>query len=117
MKYCGTIGFFEGNEEVSPGVFKPKIVEKHPYYGDVLENKRRFQAVSDKQNDDLVLSSRISVLSDLYMQKHWPSVRYVIWNGVYWKVVDVDVGIPRIILTLGGVYNGPFPGGTSCKAM
>lgn len=117
MKYCGTVGFFEGNKEEKPGVFRPVIVEKYPYYWDILENKRRFQAVADKQNDDLILSSRISVIADLYMQQHWPSVRYIIWNGVAWKVTDVDVTYPRINLTLGGVYNGPFPRGTSCEVM
>lgn len=105
MKYHGKIGFWRGNEKIKPGVFIPSIVEKD-YYGDVLEQRRKFQSASDKQNDDLTLSSQISVISDLYMQQYWPSIRYLIWNGVKWKVVDADLRHPRIILTLGGVYDG-----------
>lgn len=108
MKYCGKIGFWEGYKQSKPGVFVPSIIERE-YYGDVLENRRRFQTVPDHQNDDLTLSSRISIISDLYMQQHWPSIRYIIWNNVRWKVTDVDVSYPRLTLTLGGVYNGEEP--------
>lgn len=104
MKYYGKIGFWEGYKQTKLGIFAPSILERE-YYGDILENRRRFQPVSDRQNDDLTLSSRISIVSDLYMQQHWPSIRYIVWNDVRWKVTDVDVSYPRLTLTLGGVYN------------
>lgn len=116
MKFHGKVGFWIGSVEVTPGVFKSDILEKD-YYGDVLDNKRRFQEVSDQQNDDLNISNRISILSDLYMQQHWPSIKYVIWNGVSWKVTDVDISYPRIILTIGGVYNGKNQVGASPNPM
>lgn len=106
MKFSGKIGFWEKDEEMKPGVFKPKIVEKS-YTGDVLRNIRRFQTVENQQNDNLVISNRLSILSDLYMQKNWSSIKYVFWNNVKWKVNSVDIGsYPRVIIELGGVYNG-----------
>lgn len=106
MKFSGKIGFWENDIETSPGVFKPKIVEKS-YTGDVLNNIRRFQSSENQQNENLVISNRISILSDLYMRKNWSSIKYVFWNGVKWKANSIDVGsYPRVIIELGGVYNG-----------
>lgn len=106
MKFSGKIGFWLEDIETKPGVYKPNIVEKQ-YTGDVLRNIRRWQAVENQQNEDLVPNNRISVISDLFMQQNWASIKYVLWNGVKWKVTSVDVGSPpRMILDLGGVYNG-----------
>lgn len=106
MKFYGSVGFWKGDVEVRRGVYEPNIVEKS-YIGDVLENKRRFQSTSNDQNDSLRVVNKLSITSDLYLQQNWSSIRYVIWNGVKWEVSDVDVwNLPRIILTLGGVYNG-----------
>lgn len=106
MKFSGSIGFWYKDKEVKPGVYKPNIVEK-PYTGDVLRNSRRFQTVENQQNENLVLVNRLSILSDLYMQKNWPSIKYVLWNGTKWKVSSVDTSsYPRVIIELGGVYNG-----------
>lgn len=106
MKFSGKIGFWMKDIETKPGVFKPGIVEK-PYTGDVLRNIRRFQTVENQQNENLVLNNRISIISDLYMQENWPSIKYVFWNGSKWKVTSVDIGsYPRVIIEIGGVYNG-----------
>lgn len=103
MKFSGTVGFWEQDQETSPGIWKPKIVERK-YYGDVLRSSRSLQT-SDKQNADLRVSNQLSILSDLYMRQNWQSIRYVIWNGVKWSVTNVDISYPRLTLELGGVYN------------
>lgn len=105
MKFSGIIGFWTNDVVTTPGVYRPGIIEKK-YTGDVLKNIRRFQSVENQQNDDLKLNNRLSIISDLYMQKNWSSIKYVVWNGVKWSVTAVDVNYPRIILDLGGVYNG-----------
>lgn len=106
MKFSGEIGFMDGEEEVKPGIWDPKIVERH-YVGDVLRNNRRNQPVSDQQNDDITINNQISIISDIYLKDNWPTIKYVLWNGVKWKVSDIDLdGYPRIVLNLGGVYNG-----------
>lgn len=106
MKFSGKIGFWFGDEETTPGNYKPRIVEKS-YTGDILRNSRRFQSVENQQNDNLTLNNRISIISDLYIQRNWNSIKYVLWNGVKWKVTVIDIGsFPRVILELGGIYNG-----------
>lgn len=104
MKYSGIIGYWEEDVEITPDVYRPKIVERKAY-GDVLENRRSFQATSDSQNDKFTVNNKLSIVSDLYMREHWPSIRYAVWNGVKWKVTNVDVGYPRITLTIGGTWN------------
>lgn len=107
MKFHGTIGFWFNDAEVEPGRFLPHVEERPGYHGDVLRNNLRTQSVSDQQNDNLVINNRLSILSDLYLQQNWSSIRYVIWNGVRWKVTNVELNYPRIILEVGGIYNGP----------
>lgn len=105
MKFSGLIGFWEKDTETDPGVFIPKINEKK-YTGDVLRNIRKFQPTSDQQNENLNINNKLSIISDLYIQKNWASIKYVLWNGVKWRVDSIDItAYPRIILELGGVYN------------
>lgn len=106
MKFSGKIGFWVKDVMTKPGVYKSGIVEKS-YTGDVLKNIRRFQSTENQQNENLRVNNQLSIVSDLYMQKNWPSIKYVVWNGVRWSVTSVDVGTyPRVIVELGGVYNG-----------
>lgn len=105
MKFYGKVGFWEKDVEVKPGVWKPDAIKELPYTGDVLRDNRRFQA-SDTQNDKFTINNQISILGDTYAHENWPSIRYVIWNGVKWKVNSVTVDYPRLTLEIGGVYNG-----------
>lgn len=106
MKFSGKVGFWLKDVEVKPGVYKPKIVEK-TYTGDILKSLRRFQQDENQQNENLKVTNRISIISDLYMKSNWGSVKYVSWNGVKWSVNSIDTSLyPRVILDLGGVYNG-----------
>lgn len=105
MKFVGKVGFWEEEVEVKPGVFRSDIVEK-TYTGEVYRNKRRFQSGENQQNENLVINNQISILSDLYARNNWGSIRYVIWNGVKWKVTSIEVAHPRLILEIGGIYNG-----------
>jgi hypothetical protein len=102
-KFYGTIGFAE-TEETKPGVWKEQIVERK-YYGDLNRNNRRLQT-ADKLNDDITISNEISIVADPYANNHFHSIRYVEFQGARWKVSNIDVQFPRLILTLGGLYNG-----------
>lgn len=106
MKFSGKVGFWTKDIEVNPGVYKSGIIEKS-YTGDVLRNARRFQQAENQQNENLRVTNRLSIISDLYMQRNWGSVKYVSWNDVNWSVNSVDISqYPRVVLELGGVYNG-----------
>lgn len=104
MKFYGAVGFWDENNLLRPGVVKPGIVERN-YYGEVLQNMHRWDQ-SEHQTDDLKVSNRISILSDPYAHEHWPAIKYVVWNGVKWKASSIDIQYPRLIITLGEVYNG-----------
>lgn len=104
MKFAGKVGFWINEVEVKPGVWKSSIIERD-YFGDVSLSYRRFQP-SENQNDNFSTNSRISILSDLYAQQNWTSIRYVVWNGTKLKVTSVEISYPRIVLEVGGVYNG-----------
>lgn len=103
MKFSGKIGFWSEDQEVSPGVWKPEIVERL-YTGDVMRDNRRFQP-SESQNPTFTVNNQISILGDLYAHDNWASIRYVIWKGTKWEVFSVQVSYPRLILDLGGVYH------------
>lgn len=105
MKFYGKIGFWRDDVETSPGIYNGVVIER-PYFGDVLKNNRRWQNTGN-QNDSLTTNNQISILSDLYFQQNWTSIKYVIWNDVKLKVSNVDLeGYPRVILDLGGEYHG-----------
>ena len=92
-------------EEVTPGVWKDRIVERN-YSGDVLQNYRKISP-GESINDNIDVSNRLSIVSDPYAMNHFHQIKYVKWMGAYWKVTTVDASQrPRLILTVGGVYNG-----------
>lgn len=106
MKFAGKIGFYFENREVKPGLFKPGIIEKGPYTGEVSRDNRHWNESSESTNSKYRVNNEISILADLYARQNWDSIRYVLWNGVYWSVSSVTLGYPRITVVLGGVYNG-----------
>lgn len=103
MKFYGTIGFTI-EEETAPGVWKNKTEEKQ-VYGDVLSNTRRWDN-GQEVNSDLNVSNRISVVASRFIYEHLGAMRWLLWNGTRWKISSAEIVRPRVILTLGGVYNG-----------
>lgn len=102
-KFYGAIGYAV-TEETKPGVWTEKIVE-HVYYGDLTRNTRRLQS-ADQLNDNIDVANEISIVADPFANENFHSMRYVEFMGAKWKVTSVEVQYPRLILTLGGVYNG-----------
>jgi hypothetical protein len=106
MRFCDFVGYGESIEDPSgSGVWIDDITEIQ-YYGDVIRNTRRLDA-GDKLNDDINVSNSISIVADDYAYNHFFKIKYVKWAGVLWTVTDVEVKSPRLILSLGNVYNGP----------
>jgi len=103
-RYYGKIGYGV-SEETVPGVWSDEITER-AYYGDILNDLRSLSA-SEKVNDDVRLQNRISIVADAYALGNYLQIKYVEWAGFFWTVQSVDVERPRLILSLGGVYNGP----------
>lgn len=102
-KFCGVIGY-EVTVEVEPGVFVEQFVETQ-YYGDIIRNTRRLQD-ANKVNPDVTISNQFSIIADPFANNHFHEMRYIECMGVKWKITEVEVQYPRLILTVGGMYNG-----------
>ena len=102
-KFYGVIGFEVNQAMVSPGVYQKEIVEK-TYRGDMLRNKNRIRN-DDQINQDIIFDNRLSIISDPFANINFPQIRYVVLNGSKWKVMNAEIQRPRIILTIGGLYN------------
>ena len=103
-KFYGPIGYGI-TSETAPGVWTDTIVERN-YRGDVLQNYRKISQ-GESINDNIEVSNRLSIISDPFAMQHFHTIKYVKWMGAAWKVTTVDASQrPRLILTIGGVYNG-----------
>jgi hypothetical protein len=103
-KFYGKVGYIKSVEsEKIPGYWVEKAIERE-YYGDITRNTSRYQQ-SGQVNDDININNVISIVADPYANENFQHMRYVIWMGTKWKISQVEVQYPRIILTLGGIYN------------
>lgn len=102
-KFYGSIGYAE-TVETKPGVWVEQITERK-YYGDITRNARRLQT-SGQLNDDINVSNEISIVADPFANHNFHLMRYVEFMGAKWKISNVEVQYPRLILTIGGLYNG-----------
>lgn len=105
-RFFGRVGY-GGSVETEPGVWVDQITEIS-YYGDVVRNMRQLRQ-GDELNKDLSVQNSISIVADAYANEHFFAIRYIEWAGTLWTVSTVDVQPPRLILSLGEVYNGPTP--------
>lgn len=103
-KFHGKIGYAQ-SVETAPGVWTDQISERE-YYGDVIRESKQWNN-SGQVNDNLVINNRITIVADDFANANFSAMRYVIWTGVYWKITNIEIQRPRLILTIGGVYNGP----------
>lgn len=102
-KFYGNIGYGV-SAETRPGVWDEIITEK-PYYGDVNKLSRRLRT-DDKVVDDINIANEISILADPFAYENFSTIKYVEYMGAKWKVSNVEVRFPRLILVTGGLYNG-----------
>lgn len=101
-KFCGVIGYAV-TKETEPGIWEEQIVEVE-YFGDVIRNTRRINAPG-KVNDDISISNQISIIADPFANNNFHAMKYVVFMGAKWKVSEVTVEYPRLILAIGGLYN------------
>lgn len=101
-KWYGKIGYAVTVEKI-PGVWEEDITERS-YYGDTYRNTRLLQN-SGGVNDNVNIGNQISIVADPYANQNFHAMRYVEFMGTNWKITNVEVQYPRLILTIGGVYN------------
>lgn len=102
-KFYGPIGYAV-TEETAPGVWEEQITERM-YYGELTRNTRRLQS-GEQLNDNINVANEISILADPFAYENFHQMRYVGFMGAKWKISNVEVQYPRLLLSLGGVYNG-----------
>jgi hypothetical protein len=109
-RFYGRVGYgttveVETEDGAGTGVWVDEIVE-YKYYGDVVRKSRNLRE-GENLNFDLSVQNSISIIADEYANEHFFAIRYVEWAGALWTVSSVEVQRPRLLLTLGEVYNGP----------
>ncbi len=102
-RYNGMVGYAQ-EVEIRPGVWK-NIITERPYFGDVNRNISRSQN-SDKLNEDITIANEISIVADPFAYDNFYAIKYAVLMGTRWDVTSVEVQRPRLILQLGGKYNG-----------
>ncbi len=102
-KFYGKIGYSTTVEAV-PGVWEEQISE-HQYYGELVRNMRKLQG-SEYLNDNINIANEVSILADPFAYENFHSMKYIEFMGTKWKITSVEVQYPRLILTIGGEYNG-----------
>lgn len=105
-RFSGLVGYGTPTE-TSEGVWEDVITEVK-YNGDMVRNAFR-REVSDAINSDITLNASVSIVADDYARGHVDAIKYVVVAGTRWIVSTVDIQSPRLILRLGGVYNGSTP--------
>ena len=116
-KFFGIVGFAADTKEgtgENEGIAIDEPMIERGYYGDIIQLIRHYEIGKDI-NDDLQLNVRISIMADDYMNENLYAIRYIGLNGALWKVTNVEPARPRLILSIGGLYNGPTPRSSSCS--
>lgn len=107
-KFYGKIGFGI-TQKTSLDVWEPEEIVERNYKGDVARLQERFNVNEYSVNDNLNVDNEISIVADPFAYDHISNIRYVEFMGSLWKVKTVAIRYPRLVMWIGGVYNGPTP--------
>lgn len=102
-KCAGKIGYALAVEK-QPGVWTEDIVEKK-YYGEIVKDNRRLTDQGEV-NSSININNNISVVANDFVLYNMAFMRYITFMNSKWKINSVDIKPPRIIISLGGLYNG-----------
>jgi len=102
-RFYGKVGFVFGSIETRPGVWVESKSERN-YYGDVMKRRISWEK-GDSINDNIKIGNQFSILADEYAETHMYAMKWIEWKGVKWKITSVEIERPRMILTIGDVYN------------
>ena len=105
-RYCGEIGFSISGV-TAPGVYEDAITERK-YYGDVTKDFRKDDR-TDKVVRDVDIRNTFSVVADPFAFENLSFIKYIKYLGIAWNVESVEVQYPRLIISVGGRWNGPKP--------
>lgn len=107
-RFSGKVGYGESQEEPTGSGIWVDVITEFPYFGDVIRNSRNMDT-NEQINGNLTVGNSISIVADEYANQHFFNIKYVMWQNKPWTVTNVKVESPRLILSLGEIYNGPVP--------
>lgn len=104
MKWCGKVGY-SITKETKPGIWETRC-EERTHIGEVTRTSSRWQNSPDSTNGDIHIQHTISVIADPFIKENFSLIKYIEFMGAKFKVTNIEVQYPRLLLTIGGVYNG-----------
>ena len=106
MRVSSLLGVNMGQVEdpQHPGVFSDSMKEI-PVTGLLLREGQYPNRSVEGTATNVALQNRISIVMDSRIEKHIFNIRWATFEGVKFAVTSIEVKRPRIVLTLGGVYN------------
>ena len=102
-KFRGVIGYVK-TKETAPGVWTDKVTKRTKTF-EIVRNMSNWQP-GESANDELKLNNQFSTVADPYAQQNFSDIKFIEFKGPRWKVSCAEVKYPRLLLTVGGVYNG-----------
>ena len=102
-RFQGFIGYSD-TVETAPGVYS-EVIEERACTGSLIKISQANRDRQDSINANVLFNNKFTMLADEYAALNFPMIRYISWNGTKWKVTDVEIQRPRLIITVGGVYN------------
>lgn len=100
-RWYGEIGYAE-TMETSPGVWEEVVIHRM-YTGDMNSLSRAVRN-SGGINDNVEIGMELSIVSDPYALSNFSNMRYAEYLGTRWKIRNVSVQYPRLVLSLGEEY-------------
>ena len=94
-KWHGKVGYVMSSDETDPGIWDEPIMERS-YSGDTFRNVRLLNNSSDSTNDNVNITTQISIVADPYATSHFYDMRYVTFQGKKWKVTNVEERMEQI---------------------
>lgn len=104
MKFSGKAGFRINDVEIEPGVYDPTVVVKS-IKGNVINNYYQHQNSDKSTIDNVRITNQLSIVANQFLNEHIANLVYIEFQGVKWKVESFDIRPPRVVVSLGGVYN------------
>lgn len=102
MRFSGKIGISRGSVETDPGVFQDDIDEVE-VIGEIRSIGGRW---SNMNSNEPRLRHVLSIIIPEKSTVDINEVVYIWWMDRKWSVVAIEYKLPRVELSLGGLYNG-----------